>query len=63
MRYLSKCDDWRGIALLDVVGKVVARIIQERRHTHQLEPNALIESSNSCNDSLKNNMQYVVLMS
>ena len=27
---LSKCDNWRGIALLDVVGKVVARIIQER---------------------------------
>ena len=27
---LSKCDNWRGIALLDVVGKVVARIVQER---------------------------------
>ena len=27
---LSKCDNWRGIALLDVVGKVVARIIEER---------------------------------
>ena len=27
---LSKCDNWRGIALLDVVGKMVARIIQER---------------------------------
>ena len=27
---LSKCDNWRGIALLDVVGKVVVRIIQER---------------------------------
>ena len=27
---LRKCDNWRGIALLDVVGKVVARIIQER---------------------------------
>lgn len=26
---LSKCDNWRGIALLDVVEKVVARIIQE----------------------------------
>ena len=26
----SKCDNWRGIALLDVVGKVVAIIIQER---------------------------------
>ena len=27
---LSKCDNWRGIALLDVVGKVVARVLQER---------------------------------
>ena len=27
---LSKCDNWRGIALLDVVGKVAARIVQER---------------------------------
>ena len=25
---LSQCDNWRGIALLDVVGKVVARMIQ-----------------------------------
>ena len=27
---LSVCDNWRGIALLEVVGKVVARIIQAR---------------------------------
>ena len=27
---LSNCDNWRGIALLDVVGKVVARVLQER---------------------------------
>ena len=27
---LSHCDNWRGISLLDVVGKVVARILQER---------------------------------
>ena len=27
---LSRCDNWRGIALLDVVGKTVARIIQTR---------------------------------
>ena len=27
---LKKCDNWRGIALLDVVGKMVARILQER---------------------------------
>ena len=24
---VRKCDNWRGIALLDVVGKIVARII------------------------------------
>ena len=30
---ISKCDNWRGIALLDTVGKVVARIIQERLQT------------------------------
>ena len=27
---LSECDNWRGIARLDTVGKVIARIIQER---------------------------------
>ena len=27
---LRKCDNWRGISLLDVVGKVLARIIQNR---------------------------------
>ncbi len=27
---LSRCDNWRELALLDVVGKVVARILQER---------------------------------
>ena len=27
---LSICDNWRGISLLEVVGKVVARILQER---------------------------------
>ena len=27
---LSSCDNWKGIALLDVVGKVVARVLQER---------------------------------
>ena len=27
---LSLCDNWRGISLLDVVGKVVARMLQER---------------------------------
>ena len=27
---LSRCDNWSGIALLDVVGKVVGRLIQNR---------------------------------
>ena len=27
---LTSCDNWRGICLLDVVGKVIARILQER---------------------------------
>jgi len=27
---LHSCDNWRRIALIDIVGKVVARIVQER---------------------------------
>lgn len=27
---LSNCDNWRGISLLDVVGKAIARILQDR---------------------------------
>ena len=27
---LRSCDNWRGISLLDVVGKIFARIIQDR---------------------------------
>ena len=30
---LHRCDNWRGIALLDVVGKVAARIVQTRLQT------------------------------
>ena len=26
--YVSLCDNWRGISLLDVVGKVFAKVIQ-----------------------------------
>ena len=29
-RDLRKCDNWRGISLLDVAGKVFARILQDR---------------------------------
>ena len=30
---LSRCDNWRGIALLDVVLKAVARMVQTRLQT------------------------------
>lgn len=35
---LAICDNWRGIALLDVVGKVVAKVLQERlQHLAEVE--------------------------
>ena len=30
---LSVCDNWRGISLLDVVGKVIARVLQNTLRT------------------------------
>ena len=39
---LSNCDNWRGIPLLDVVGKVIARILQDR--LQQLAEEELPES-------------------
>ena len=30
---LTSCDNWRGIALLNVIGKVVARLLQGRLQT------------------------------
>ena len=30
---LNVCDNWQGISLLDVVGKIFARIIQDRLQT------------------------------
>ena len=30
---LSSCDNWRGISLLDVGGKLFTKIIQQRLHT------------------------------
>ena len=39
---LSRCDNWHGIALLEVVGKVVARVIQDR--LQQLAESELPES-------------------
>ena len=39
---LQCCDNWRGIALLDVVGKLVARVVQTR--LQKLAENELPES-------------------
>ena len=47
---LSKCDNWRGIALLDVVGKVVARVLQER-----------LQRTNSLNHSVASGREGAVL--
>ena len=53
---LKNCDNWRGISLLDVVGKVVARILQER--LQELAEEELPESqcgfrkSRSCTDMI-----------
>lgn len=30
---LKKCDNWKGISLLDVAGKVFGRILQDRLQT------------------------------
>ena len=39
---IPKCDNWRGIALLNVVGKMVARMVQGRlqNHTEEVLPEA-----------------------
>ena len=34
---LTNCDNWRGICLLDIIGKVVARILQERLQNLAME--------------------------
>lgn len=53
---LTSCDNWRGIALLDVVGKVVGRLIQTR--LQQLAERELPESQcgfrrgRSCTDQI-----------
>ena len=39
---LSNCDNWRDISLVDVVGKVIARILQDR--LQQLAEEELPES-------------------
>ena len=53
---LSLCDNWRGIALLDVVGKLVARVLQE--HLQNIAEDELPESQcgfragRSCTDMI-----------
>lgn len=53
---LSNCDNWRGIALLDVVRKVVAQVLQER--LQELAEDVLPESQcgfrkgRSCTDMI-----------
>ena len=60
---LSCCDNWRGISLLDVVGKMVARILQER--LQKLAEDELPESqcgfrrSRSCADMIFTMRQLV----
>ena len=39
---MSVCDNWRGISLLDVVGKVIARVLQDR--LQRLAEEELLES-------------------
>ena len=53
---LHCCDNWRGIALLDVVGKLVGRIVQN--HLQKLAEQVLLESQcgfrrgRSCTDMI-----------
>ena len=60
---LSNCDNWRGISLLDVVGKVLARILQER--LQKLAEDELPESQcgfragRSCTDMIFTVRQFV----
>lgn len=60
---LSRCDNWRGIALLDVVGKVVGRLVQNRLQA--LAEDELPESQcgfrrgRSCNDQIFSVLQLI----
>ena len=60
---LSNCDNWRGISLLDVVGKVVARILHKR--FKKLAEDELPESQcgfragRSCTDMIFTVRQFV----
>ena len=60
---LSSCDNWRGIALLEVVGKVIARVVLER--LQQLAEEELPESQcgfrsgRGCTDMIYTVRQFV----
>ena len=53
---LSNCHDRRGISLLDVVGKVVARILQERlqklAEDELPESQSVFQAGRSCTDMI-----------
>ena len=60
---LGKCDNWKGISLLDVVGKVATRILQER--LQELAEDVLPESqcgfrkTRGCTDMIFTILQLV----
>ena len=60
---LSSCDKWRGIVLLDVVGKVVGRLIQNRlQHLAESElPDSQcgFRQGRSCTDQIFSVGQYI----
>ena len=60
---LSVCDNWRGIALLDVVGKVVGRVFQSRLQRvvklEVLDSQCGFQADQSCTDHIFNVMQLV----
>ena len=53
---LKVCDNWRGISLLDVVEKILARIVQERLQqvTEQILPESQsgFRKSHGCVDMI-----------
>ena len=53
---LSSCDNWRGIALLDVIGKVVGRLVQNRlqdlAESELSDPQCGFRQGRSCTDQI-----------
>ena len=60
---LTSCDNWRGIALLDVVGKVVGRVIQSRlqilAETELADSQCGFRKGRSCTDHIFSVSQIV----